>query len=134
LYDEGECKAFFKEINSNSYIKKLKTDPIQYVIKVGYGSHRALGVFLFDQEQTASLKEQYDNGRKCGYENKSLVAQTYITNPLVLDYNNKFDFRVYLLVASTNPLIAFYHDGFLRVSLHTYDKFSNDVRNNSLYK
>jgi len=49
-----------------------------------------------------------------------------VTNPLLLDLNNKFDFRVYMLVASTNPTIAFYHDGFLRVSLKTYDKNSKD--------
>jgi len=31
-----------------------------------------------------------------------------------------------MLVASTNPLIVYYHDGFLRVSLQTYDKHSHD--------
>jgi len=30
------------------------------------------------------------------------------------------------LVASTNPLIVYYHDGFLRVSLELYDKHSSD--------
>lgn len=126
LYIEEECRAFFKEINSKNYKKKLTTDPIQYVIKIGYGSHRAQGVFLFDTDKTTELKQEYDNGKKCGVNNQSLVAQTYVTNPLLLDFNNKFDFRVYMLVASTNPLIAYYHDGFLRVSLHPYDKFSND--------
>ena len=32
-----------------------------------------------------------------------------------------------MLVASTNPTIVYYHDGFLRVSLKSYDKKSNDV-------
>jgi len=49
-----------------------------------------------------------------------------VTNPLLLDKGNKFDFRMYLLITSTNPTIAFYHDGFLRVSLDTYDKFSTE--------
>jgi len=72
------------------------------------------------------MKEVYDNGNRCGIDTDSRIAQTYITNPLLLDLDNKFDFRVYMLVASTNPLIVYYHDGFLRVSLHTYDKWSHD--------
>jgi len=123
-----ECETFFKELNSPEYIKKLETEPIQYLIKVGYGSHRAQGVFLLDTNQTAYIKRQYSNGELCGQNTRSLIAQTYVTNPLLLDFQNKFDFRVYMLVASTNPLVMYYHDGFLRVSLHPYDKYSNDVK------
>ena len=57
-----------------------------------------------------------------------LLAQTYISNPLLLDLNNKFDFRVYMLIASTNPLIVYYHDGAVKASLSTYDKTSTEVR------
>jgi len=126
LYIEEECNAFFNHINSEEYIKSLEKEPIQFVIKLGYGAHRAKGVFIFDKNETEHWKGFYDNGNRCGLENKSLIAQTYITNPLLLDKNNKFDFRVYMLVASTNPLIVYYHDGFLRVSLEFYDKNSND--------
>lgn len=31
-----------------------------------------------------------------------------------------------MVIGSTNPLMLFYHDGFLRVSLHEYDVTSND--------
>jgi len=126
LYMEDECLAFFEKINSAEYIKSLEEEPIQYVIKLGFGAHRASGVFIFDQNETEHMKEVYDNGNKCGIDTDSRIAQTYITNPLLLDLNNKFDFRVYMLVASTNPLIVYYHDGFLRVSLHPYDKYSHD--------
>jgi len=100
---------------------------MQFVIKIGFGAHRAKGVFLLDENQTESLNTEYDFGKKCGTIKKSLVAQKYIANPLLLDLNNKFDFRIYMLVASTNPLIVYYHDGFLRVSVTPYDKFSTDV-------
>jgi hypothetical protein len=127
LYIKSECKKFFGIINSNAYKKSLKAEPIQYLIKVGYGAHRASGVFLLDPKETLKMKRLYGSkGQKCGQSSKSLVAQTYVTNPLLLDLNNKFDFRVYMLVASTNPTIVFYHDGFLRVSLKTYNKNSND--------
>jgi len=126
LYVKEECQTFFKELNSAEYREKSKNDPIQYLLKIGFGSHRAQGVFLLDKVQTPSLKKLYNNGKQCGVNTRSLIAQTYVTNPLLLDFNNKFDFRVYMLVASTNPLIAYYHDGFLRVSLYPYDKKSND--------
>jgi hypothetical protein len=126
LYIREECEAFFEEINSDAYKAKLEFEPIQYVIKVGFGAHRAMGVFLLDANETEKRKDEYDNGNKCGIETKSLIAQTYITNPLLLNLDNKFDFRVYMLIASTNPLIVYYHDGFLRVSLHSYNKHSQD--------
>ena len=31
-----------------------------------------------------------------------------------------------MLIASTDPLVLYYHDGFLRVSLETYDEFSKE--------
>mmetsp|Transcript_34259 Transcript_34259/g.30990 ORF Transcript_34259/g.30990 Transcript_34259/m.30990 type:complete len:206 (-) Transcript_34259:420-1037(-) len=45
---------------------------------------------------------------------------------MVLDLQNKFDFRIYMLIGSVNPLIAYYHDGFLRTSLQKFDKYSKD--------
>lgn len=39
-------------------------------------------------------------------------------------HGHKFDLRVYMLISSVNPLKIYYHDGFLRVSLKKYDKYS----------
>jgi len=33
---------------------------------------------------------------------------------------------MYILIASVNPLIVYYHDGFIRASLSKYDKYSKD--------
>mmetsp|Transcript_10799 Transcript_10799/g.9344 ORF Transcript_10799/g.9344 Transcript_10799/m.9344 type:complete len:99 (+) Transcript_10799:859-1155(+) len=68
----------------------------------------------------------YKKGSLCGIEEKNYIAQKYISNPLLLDWGNKFDFRIYLLIASVNPLIAYYHDGFAKATLDKFDKFSKD--------
>jgi len=58
--------------------------------------------------------------KKCGKVQRTLVAQEYIKNPLLLDKKNKFDLRVYMLIASTNPLIVYYHDGYIQAGLKKY--------------
>lgn len=47
--------------------------------------------------------------------------QEYIDNPLLLD-GHKFDFREYLLIARTSPLMVFYHPGYIRRSIIPYNK------------
>jgi hypothetical protein len=126
LYIEEECSEFFQIITSVNYRLSTVKEPIQYLIKVGHDSHRSDGVFLLDQNQWETLNEEYDFGKQCGNKNSSLIAQAYVSNPLLLDMDNKFDFRVYMLIASTNPLIVYYHDGFLRVALSPYDKHSKE--------
>jgi len=105
---------------------KKQTEPLQFILKVGHSAHRASGLYLFDEEEEILTIQAYGNGSKCGELPQSLVAQQYISNPLLLDKQNKFDFRIYMLVASVNPLIVYYHDGFLRLSLRTYDKWSKE--------
>ena len=122
-----ECFKFFGIINSQAYNESLEAEPLQYLVKVGRDSHRSDGVFLLDGNKTKSINEAYSYGVQCGVKNESLIAQAYVANPLLLDMNNKFDFRVYMLVASTNPLVVYYHDGFLRVALSSYNKRSREV-------
>lgn len=123
---QEECDSFFNVLKSKRYQRSLEQEPIQFIIKEGHGSHSAEGVYLLDEEMTIWMKDEFHSGAKCGSFDTNLIAQTYITNPLLLNNNNKFDFRVYMLVASTNPLIVYYHDGFIRASLTPYDKFSSD--------
>lgn len=81
LYNEEECKAFFKDINSENYKKRQEKSPIQYVIKVGFGVHRGAGVFILDGDNEKYYKEMYENGAKCGQIDENFVAQPYIYNP-----------------------------------------------------
>jgi hypothetical protein len=91
--------------------------------------HASMGVFLLDPQEEKKLKRTYGKyGENCGKAKKSMLAQTYLANPLLVNGDKKIDFRAYLLVASVNPLIAYYHEGLARVSLYKYDKHSTDVK------
>jgi tubulin polyglutamylase TTLL1 len=122
-----ECQEFFGIINKEGWGAIRETEPLPYIIKIGHSAHRASGLFLFNQTEEDWVRETYENGKKCGEVPNSLLAQKYVSNPLLLDKENKFDFRIYMLVASVNPLIVYYHDGFLRLSLQKYDKFSQEI-------
>ena len=139
LYDKEECLTFFNDINSSHYERRKKEEsPILYVIKVGFGVHRGAGVFIFDEENEKYYKELYGNGSKCGEIEENLIAQEYIHDPLTVSNGHKFDFRLYMMIASVNPLIVYYFDGFLRVSMSKYSKDSTErdvhLTNTELYK
>ena len=53
------------------------------------------------------------------------IIQKYIHNPLLIN-KRKFDIRCYMLIASTKPLLALFHHGYLRLSMK---EFHNDDNN-----
>ena len=50
------------------------------------------------------------------------VVQAYICNELTWFQNRKFDLRMYWMVASLDPLIVLYHDGYVRIGNAAYDE------------
>eukprot|EP01015_Nassula_variabilis_P011637 TRINITY_DN1942_c0_g1_i2.p1 TRINITY_DN1942_c0_g1~~TRINITY_DN1942_c0_g1_i2.p1 ORF type:complete len:552 (+),score=85.87 TRINITY_DN1942_c0_g1_i2:81-1736(+) len=125
LYDYKECKAFFQILDSEEYANLKKQKTVVYIRKISK-AHRGEGVRLVDEAEEQSLRTQYNNGKKCGKIRMNQLVQRYIDNPLLVE-GHKFDFRIYLFIASTDPLIVYYHDGFLRVSLPLYDPNSKDL-------
>ena len=125
LSEKEECEEFFAIFNSEEYKQKKEAQRIVYIRKKGAGAHRGLGVQPVNDIEEAEIRKIWSNGKGCGNVTKNYIIQHYIPNPLLLN-DRKFDFRMYLLIASTKPLIGFYHDGFLRVTVSEYDVNSND--------
>lgn len=127
LYNKEDCQEFFKTLDSPETQQLKKERGIVFIRKIGAGSHKGDGVFPMDAKEEANIRAIYDNGAKCGSENKNFIVQNYIHNPLLIN-GRKFDFRMFILIASTNPFIAYYYDGSLRVSLMEYEVESGDKK------
>lgn len=96
---------------------------------------------LAPQPGDLRLPDQVEAARRRSLEqDDDIVVQRYICHEM--DYQGrKFDLRLYYLVASVDPLVVFYHDGALRVSLSEYndkvfetttDHLSNLGRNDAM--
>ena len=127
LYHEKACKDFFKMFKSQAY-QDLKEERggIVYMRKIGVNVHQGMGVFPIDDREETKILEMYKDGELCGQLKSNNIIQYFVYNPLLL-YGHKFDFRIYMLIASANPVIAYYYDGFLRVSLHEYTPKSKEL-------
>lgn len=124
LAKKDECDEFFRRFNSEEYVKLKEERRIVYIKKLN-GLHKGEGVWPVTPEEEALVREQYKNGTECGKIRENYLMQHYVYNPLLLN-GRKFDFRMYMLVASTDPLIVYYHDGNLRVSLGNYTAETDD--------
>jgi len=127
LYEKEDCQDFFRILNSQEYHQTKQQKQIKFIRKIGAGSHRGAGVQPVTQEEEDDLRGNYSNGELCGQVDKNIIIQDFVQNPLLIN-GRKFDFRFYVLIASTNPLIAYYYDGLLRISLDTYDVSGGEKR------
>ena len=124
LAKKNECLEFFRRFNSEEYKQLQQERRIVYIKKIA-GLHKGEGVMPVTPEEEVLVREQYKNGSECGKIKDNVLMQHYVYNPLLLS-GRKFDFRMYMLVASTDPLIVYYHDGNLRVSLGNYTAETDD--------
>lgn len=125
LQKKDQCEEFFNEFNSPEYQQMKKERGVVYFRKIGADVHEGKGVFPVTEEEEAKIRQVYDNGKNCGKLNYNNLMQYNVHN-LLLVTNRKFGFRQYLLIASVNPLIAFFHDGYARLSLNEYKPDATD--------
>ena len=127
LQDKAQCLEFFEEFNSEKYIQLKQQRNVVYFRKIGADAHEGSGVFPVKGAEEDKIRERYGNGTLCGRNKNNNLIQYNVWNPLLVE-NRKFGFRMFLLVASVNPVIAYYHDGYLRLSIDEYNPASNDTR------
>lgn len=126
LQEEDQCREFFAIFNSPQYERMKHERGLVYIRKIGAGVHQGAGVFPVNSTEEEFIRRKYLNGALCGKVQSNYLMQYAVWNPLLIN-GRKFDFRMFMLIASTNPLMVYYHDGFLRISLRDYDPKSNEI-------
>jgi len=117
LYYKDECETFVAKVERK----------YSFLLKPETGSQ---GQGITFHSSAASVMRKVPQFFPCA-ENVSINAvdrylvQEYIARPLLI-HKAKFDLRVYLLVASTDPWMVFFREGYLRRSLHAYNPESKD--------
>jgi len=102
------CREFMNEAEKSENAKQI------WIVKPG-GSFHGSGIKLY--EGVTKLQSLYSCDRTLP---DGLIVQRYLDKPALFS-GYKFDFRTYLLIASMEPYVVFYHDGFVRRSEHLYD-------------
>ena len=146
MTNKEECKAFFEIFNSEEYKNRKEEENFFYTRRTietaSYGEAEP-GLTLFTsprhqgeqlkkekmqpavrqeeppkgdhREEEAEIRRIWNNGKDCGTVQNNYIIQHDIKNLFHLD-KFWYDIRVHMLVASTDPLIVFYYDGFLVVN------------------
>jgi len=115
LSDPEECRAFFESAKAHPDYIWVTKEPT---------SSQGDGITV--KPDIEKLKEDWlidpkAPNFKCHAEgiNEELVAQRYITNPLLLD-GKKMEIRTYWAVISVDPLIVIFRDGTVRLTTRNY--------------
>lgn len=117
LSEYEDCEEFMNDLKVNT----LKND-IRWVYKKARDSNQGRGVKIVTNDIEGNIIDDYLRNKKC---QDGFIAQEYMRKPFLI-HGRKFDFRIYMVVASMDPLIVLYHDGFLRLAAAQYEAESNE--------
>jgi len=96
------------------------------------GMNQGKGIFLIRnqidvEKMRQKLLESEVSERKFSMKSPmARIIQRYVSNPLLLD-GKKFDVRNYLVIACAQPLVAFYRDGYCRLTCTDYNVEDTDL-------
>jgi len=71
--------------------------------------------------QSKELKHVFDVVEE-EKDEQNYIIQRYVCNEMTFGSNRKFDFRIFWIVASLDPLVLMYHDGYVRVGNAEYNE------------
>ena len=112
----ARCKEFY------AFAGKPENKGKIWIAKPG-GSFHGRGITIHDSLVTLQKKfGKCDRAQRDG-----IIIQEYVSDPVLMG-GHKFDMRSYLLIASTDPFIVFYHDGFVRRSENKYSSDSGNLK------
>ncbi|KAI8901815.1 putative tubulin polyglutamylase TTLL1 [Globomyces pollinis-pini] len=121
----------------NLFAEEFRKNPSSVWIMKPTDKARGIGIFIINK--LAQIKKwSRDNrgqGQNFSYANcrDSYVVSKYIDNPLLIG-GKKFDLRLYVLVTSWKPLIAYKHQqGFARFCAVKYNTDVEDFDNNFIH-
>mmetsp|Transcript_11741 Transcript_11741/g.13625 ORF Transcript_11741/g.13625 Transcript_11741/m.13625 type:complete len:575 (+) Transcript_11741:149-1873(+) len=110
------CKEFY------AIAKKPEHKNTIWIAKPG-GSFHGRGITIHDSVN--SLQKKFGTCTKTLSD--GVIIQEYVKDPATIG-GHKFDLRSYLLIASTDPFIVFYHDGFIRRAENKYSTDSSSLK------
>ncbi|KAJ1459998.1 tubulin-tyrosine ligase family-domain-containing protein [Pelagophyceae sp. CCMP2097] len=116
------------------FVEEFKRSGGVWIMKP-IGSAQGKGIFLFSRlseisDWRTTPAQSKDEARA---EPEAYVVQRYIPNPYLIG-GKKFDIRLYVLVTSFSPLVAYlYRGGFARFSHTRYSSDPADIANNFVH-
>ena len=117
------------------FVEEFKRSGGVWIMKP-IGSAQGRGIFLFSRLSEISewrTRPQHLNKEEQTKEPEAYIVQRYIENPYLVG-GKKFDMRLYVLVTSFSPLVAYmYRGGFARFSHTRYSSDPADIANNFVH-
>jgi len=112
LSNKKQCEDFFAKLQD-----KDERNPDVFMKRKAVKSNGEEQFELINELEEQRLLTLYQDKKICGVRKSTEkhIIHKYVHNPMLLN-GRKFNIRAYMLVASTNPVIAYYHDGHLSVS------------------
>eukprot|EP01006_Ploeotia_vitrea_P061607 TRINITY_DN7853_c0_g1_i1.p1 TRINITY_DN7853_c0_g1~~TRINITY_DN7853_c0_g1_i1.p1 ORF type:complete len:450 (+),score=28.76 TRINITY_DN7853_c0_g1_i1:53-1402(+) len=117
LNKPGDCLEL-RAIANKFTDEELSVQALKWIVKPFQGGHNGFGIKLLSNADLVHMFHQYTNPDVCDHQ-KALV-QEFIPNQLLLT-NKTFNFRIFMFVANLDPFLAFYFNGYVRLSRVPYN-------------
>ncbi|KRX07752.1 Major facilitator superfamily domain, general substrate transporter [Pseudocohnilembus persalinus] len=127
-YNQEE-QYFMEKVNDGFWVSKDPLGQNGYGIVV-YKSPQPIKDIIKQQKSEQNYTENQENSQK---EKQKLYVEEYMHNPFLWD-GKKIDHRSFALIASTDPLVVLYQDGFVKRCIENYDNDFEEFDIQAIYK